>query len=261
MRVRVKFSKTEAMKFIGHLDVMRYFQKALRRAGIPFALSGGFSPHILMSFAAPLGVGKTSTGEYFDLDLREDADPDEIREKLNEQMTEGFSVLSVCRIPEEKASKGMSLVAAADYTVIFPVPEQECRIPDAGCGSERLTDDAYDGSPLYSPEEAGCSQDCIRRFLDQKEIPVMRKTKRKEEITDIRPWILSLEADRRAVHMRLSAGSVQNLKPELVMQTLRDFAGTEGPAGSIIRINRDDILAEVTDGEGTCYKPLDELGV
>ena len=122
MRIRVKFSKTGAMKFIGHLDVMRYFQKALRRADLPYALSGGFSPHMLMSFAAPLGVGKTSTGEYFDLDLREPMDPADIRTRLQAQMAEGFSVLSVVEIPENKASKGMSLVAAAEYSVIFPDP-------------------------------------------------------------------------------------------------------------------------------------------
>ena len=54
------------MKFIGHLDIMRFFQKALRRADIPVAFSGGFSPHMIMSFANPLGVGLTSDGEYFD---------------------------------------------------------------------------------------------------------------------------------------------------------------------------------------------------
>ena len=44
------------MKFIGHLDIMRYFQKAIRRANIPIAFSGGFSPHMIMSFAAPLAL-------------------------------------------------------------------------------------------------------------------------------------------------------------------------------------------------------------
>ena len=62
LKVRVKFSKEGAMKFIGHLDIMRYFQKAIRRANIPIAFSGGFSPHMIMSFAAPLGVGVTSAG-------------------------------------------------------------------------------------------------------------------------------------------------------------------------------------------------------
>ena len=57
------------MKFVGHLDTMRYFQKAIRRANLPVAFSGGYSPHMIMSFAAPLGVGTESLGEYFDLEL------------------------------------------------------------------------------------------------------------------------------------------------------------------------------------------------
>ena len=57
------------MKYIGHLDMMRFFQKAIRRAGIDVAYSEGFSPHMIMSFAYPLGVGMTSSGEYFDLEI------------------------------------------------------------------------------------------------------------------------------------------------------------------------------------------------
>ena len=53
MKVRIKFSKYGALRFIGHLDVMRYFQKAIRRAEIDIAYSEGFSPHQIMSFASP----------------------------------------------------------------------------------------------------------------------------------------------------------------------------------------------------------------
>lgn len=60
------------MKFVGHLDTMRYFQKALRRAELPVAFSGGYSPHMIMSFAVPLGVGMESLGDYFDLEMAED---------------------------------------------------------------------------------------------------------------------------------------------------------------------------------------------
>lgn len=49
MKVRIKFSKEGPMKFVGHLDTMRYFQKAIRRANLPVAFSGGFSPHMIMS--------------------------------------------------------------------------------------------------------------------------------------------------------------------------------------------------------------------
>lgn len=69
MKVRIKFAKAGHMKFVGHLDTMRYFQKAIRRAELPVAFSGGYSPHMIMSFAAPLGVGTTSLGEYFDMEL------------------------------------------------------------------------------------------------------------------------------------------------------------------------------------------------
>ena len=54
MKVRIKFTKEGPMKFVGHLDTMRYFQKAIRRAELPIAFSGGYSPHMIMSFAAPL---------------------------------------------------------------------------------------------------------------------------------------------------------------------------------------------------------------
>ena len=128
MRVRIKFTKTGALKFLGHLDVMRYFQKALRRAEIDVAFSEGFSPHMIMSFAAPLGLGITSTGEYFDLDLKSADSSASLKKRLNDQMAEGMEVLSVRQIPEDKASKCMSLVAAADYRVTFR--EGTVQLPD-----------------------------------------------------------------------------------------------------------------------------------
>ena len=69
MKIRIKFSKTGAVRYIGHLDVMRYFQKLNRRAGIDVKYTTGFSPHQVMSFAAPLGVGLESYGEYVDIEV------------------------------------------------------------------------------------------------------------------------------------------------------------------------------------------------
>lgn len=119
MKVRIKFTKEGPMKFVGHLDTMRYFQKAIRRAELPIAFSGGYSPHMIMSFAAPLGVGVTSTGEYFDMELTATIPTDEICQRLNSQMVDGIHVLSARQVEDGKASKAMSLVAAADYLVEF----------------------------------------------------------------------------------------------------------------------------------------------
>jgi len=69
IKIRIKFRKYGVMRFIGHLDIMRYFQKAMRRAEIDICYSEGFSPHQIMSFAAPLGVGITSDGEYLDIEV------------------------------------------------------------------------------------------------------------------------------------------------------------------------------------------------
>ena len=133
MKVRIKFAKTGHMKFVGHLDTMRYFQKAIRRAELPVAFSGGYSPHMIMSFAAPLGVGTTSLGEYFDMELTETVPTKEIEDRLNAVMAEGVSICSARRVEDGKASTAMALVAAADYFIQFregKEPAADWRVPD-----------------------------------------------------------------------------------------------------------------------------------
>lgn len=229
MRVRVKFAKRGAMKFIGHLDIMRFFQKAVRRAELPVAFSEGFSPHMIMSFAAPLGVGITSQGEYFDMELTEELSSQELERKLNEQMAEGMEVLSVRRIPEDKASKAMSLVAAADYLVSF-----------------------REGLALPGWQER------LEEFAGQESIVIMRKTKRSEKETDIRPWIWLLEGREEGIFMRLSQGSVHNLKPELVMEAFARFMGEELSPMALL-VHRLEVYAQ-PDGEGGELRSLEELG-
>ena len=249
MRVRIKFTKNGPVKFIGHLDVMRYFQKALRRAQIPVALSGGFSPHMLMSFAAPLGVGITSDGEYFDVDLTSELSSEELVARLNAQMAEGITVKNAVRIGETKADKGMTVVAAAEYTVRFR-PGKFC----------------------FPPAEE--TKRRFREFLDKDSIIVMRKTKRSEAETDIKPWIYSAEllteaeetaevaladASGYCFHMLLSSGSVHNLKPELVVQAFAAELGIEMPEYSMM-IHRNDVYAD-NGAEGERHLvPLDALG-
>ncbi len=115
MKARIKFKKYGALRFIGHLDVMRFFQKAIREANIPIAYTGGYSPHMIMSFAQPLGVGVTSDGEYLDIELTESISSAEAVSRLNAVMVEGIEVLSFRQIAEEKKMTGMAIVAAADY--------------------------------------------------------------------------------------------------------------------------------------------------
>ena len=102
MKARIKFRKYGALRFIGHLDVMRFFQKVMRRAEIPIAFTGGYSPHMIMSFASPLGIGLTSDGEYFDIELTEAIDSKTAVKRMNEVSIEGIEIISFRKIPDDK---------------------------------------------------------------------------------------------------------------------------------------------------------------
>lgn len=130
MKVRIKFSKQGTAKFIGHLDVMRYFQKAVRRAEIKICYSSGFSPHQIMSFAAPLGVGLTSRAEYLDIEVEDSEEIKGMKERLNQTMAEGFQVLSCKKLPD-KSGNAMSLVAAAGIPFPFG-QDMNLKIPNSG---------------------------------------------------------------------------------------------------------------------------------
>lgn len=231
MKVRIKFSKEGAVKFVGHLDTMRYFQKAIRRAKIPVAFSGGYSPHMIMSFAAPLGVGVTSRGEYFDLELREEMPVELIQSKLNEVMAEGFQVLSVIRTAEKKSSNSMAMVAAADYLVSF-----------------------REGKEL-----AAGWKDKIEEFYAQKEIVVLRKTKRSEKETDIKPWIYQLQVRENQIFLQLSTGSVHNLKPDLVIEAFASYLGEELKPHAL-QIHKCETYADLGTEEERKLEALDQLG-
>ena len=191
LKARIKFRKYGVMKFIGHLDIMRFFQKVMRRADIPIAFSGGFSPHMIMSFANPLGVGLTSDGEYFDIELTESIDMTAAVRRMNEVSVEGIEVVNMVQISDDKKKTGMSIVAAADYlsgikTGAFP-----------------------DGW-----------QQKAEQFMDQSEILITKMTKKSEKEVNIKPMIYQFEIRSDQVFMQVATGSVENLKPELVMQAL-----------------------------------------
>lgn len=219
------------MKFIGHLDIMRYFQKAIRRAEIPIAFTSGYSPHMIMSFANPLGVGLTSDGEYFDIELTESIASKEAVRRLNEQMVDGMEIVSFVQIPDDKKSKGMSIVAGADY--------------------------------LSSVKNGSLPEDLAEKleaFYAQNEICVVKKTKKSEKEVDIRPMIYKLECRNGGIYMRVAAGSVQNLKPELVTEAFVRYLGMDDEEVAFTH-HRLETFAESEDADGKMILvPLDALG-
>ena len=273
MKVRIKFTKVGALRYVGHLDFMRTFQKIIKRSGVLAVFTRGFSPHMIMSFASPLGVGLESLGEYVDFEMayRDPYDLTKIElqrmsqlniendklplappeaviiNMLNSECPEGVRILSVKRIEEAKG-KAMALVSASDNVVFFE-------------------NDWLRAVQIQSPDNLS---DLINRFMDQKTLMIHKTTRKTESDVDIRPQIFEMRICRETelpddvrsqieragysipVFMKLKTGSSANLKPETVVSALCAFAEIEYDPLAL-RILRLDLYGE--DG-----KPLSETG-
>lgn len=217
LKIRIKFRKYGVMKYIGHLDIMRYFQKCMRRAKIDIAYSGGFSPHQIMSFAAPLGVGVTSDGEYVDIEVNSSESTETSLQRLNEVMAEGVLVTSYRRL-KDTDKKAMSLVAAADY---------EIRIKNG-----------YE-VPQVDFEEA------YRKFyVEPSEILITKQTKKSEKVMDLKKLVydfqIRYEEGKPVFYLKVCTGSTDNVKPELVLEAFYKSFGVELEPLSI-QIHRIDV--------------------
>lgn len=219
MKARIKFTKTGNIKFIGHLDFMRYFQKAFRRANIPIEYSKGFNPHQIISFAAPLGVGITSDGEYLDMQLTKDVEKLQILKAINEQMAEGVVVLDFIKL-DDTSKNSMSIVSAADYKISLK--------------------DGYEIIKDFKEK--------FKRFYNQGNIVILKSTKKSEEEINLKPFIYEVAFDENEfrtktkfkgnltsqiynndnfVYLRLAAGSITNIKPQLVMKAFYKYLNIE----------------------------------
>ena len=195
MKVRIKFTKTGILKYIGHLDLMRYFQKALRRTDIEVMYSKGFSPHMIMSFAQPLGVGVESLGEYFDLEISDNEDVSLIKDKLNATMAEGITIESVCVLPE-KSENAMASVKAADYYIDF-----------------------YDKKPDLSLLK--------KTFDDSSELFYEKETKSGKKEINVKEFTFEFRIDDDKIFIKTDASSGGNLKPGALLEALFNKAGLD----------------------------------
>ncbi|MDE6740062.1 MAG: TIGR03936 family radical SAM-associated protein [Lachnospiraceae bacterium] len=232
MKIRIKFAKYGTMKFIGHLDMMRFFQKAIRRADIDIKYSEGFSPHQIMSFAAPLGVGIESRGEYMDIEVLSMTSTEDMKDALNQVMVEGVEVLSVTILPEH-AKNAMSSVAAASYSLrmkegSFPIDDLEGKIQD---------------------------------FCSQATIPYTKETKKSVVELDLKQGIYELGAGHNGtIHMLVNASSSGNIKPTMVFEKLCQFAGVE-ISPSAYQVTRLETYTDTAkDGDDHRFIPLADAG-
>ena len=204
MKMIVVFEKAPRLRHIGHLDLMRAMQRALRRSGLPLRYSQGFNPHILLNLAAPLSVGMPGKREIMEVPLDKDVKPEEFIQKLSAALPPDLPCLSAHSV-DDRHPAPMAQLSAALYEAEFDeLPEN--------------------------------FQSTVEAFLRQTEIPAIRKTKSGMKPCDIRPMIYGLNVNGNKLQMLLALCEKATCKPDLLLSSLFAFANLDRPRGMVTRL-------------------------
>lgn len=206
----LKYSRGEAVKYISHLDFVRFIHRVIRRADLPMEFSKGFNPHPVMTVAMPLSVGVTSDSEYMKIGFSGDFSCEYIKDAINSAMPEGFKILAVKKDEEKKYD--FKKLDRAEYIVKIE------------------TDDKID----------------IKAFLANGELKVMKKSKSGIKEADIRPYIYEITEISSGdgvltLRMCLASGNIYNLKPETVIDAMKKYSDGFNP--EFFLVHRAKILA------------------
>lgn len=185
MRMIVRFGKNPRLRFISHLDLQRFFQRALNRTGLPIAFSQGFNPHPVMAFASALALGWTSDYEVLDVRLSAPIGRKRAEDAMRAALPGDLPVIQV-KMVEDRLPSLMPMVYASEY-----------RIDNSGVTEEMLAD-----------------------FRAQETVTAVRRTKSGEREINIRPLAYDLRLDGDALIARLALTDKDTLKPDLLVKTL-----------------------------------------
>jgi len=188
-RYRITFAITHAMRYVGHLDLLRAWERTLRRAELPLAYTQGFHPHPRIQIAAALPLGCTAAAEMMDLWLEEDLAAEALKERLGAALPPGLRLRRIERMPAGKPHFEQWLIAGEYRGVAV-----------AG------------GLPADIGER-------VNRVLASESLP----RERREKSYDLRPLILHLEVREEAVPslgMRLKLQAAATGRPDEVAEAL-----------------------------------------
>ena len=195
MILRFKFIKHGYVVYVGHLDVMRYFQKVIRRSGINAAYTEGFSPHLKLSFAQPLSVGVETDGDYFDLEMNELPPMKELVSLMNRNCLEEMKIVSVT-VLDEGVPNGMSSVKASKYRFDY----------------EKIDDNDVE---------------VIKNFFDQDSYILDYVRKDTQKTRDVIADVYDYEIDGNCLFATLNSSSAGNMKADILAEALEKFGFTK----------------------------------
>ncbi|HIU64799.1 MAG TPA: DUF2344 domain-containing protein [Candidatus Avacidaminococcus intestinavium] len=119
MKLRIKITKDDSIRFISHLEYIRTIERAIRRAKLPAAYSEGFNPHLKFSLASALGVGVASKAEFVEVELAEAVELKSALQALQASLPRGIGVLEADLVTK-KTGKLMALTRGASYLIKVP---------------------------------------------------------------------------------------------------------------------------------------------
>ena len=204
-RVLLRLVKGPEVKYLSHLDFIRAFERALRRARIPVQYSAGFNPRPRMSFGSAVGVGVTSDDERIVLETAEPQEPAEVMTRLNAQLPKGLEILAAEAVPEEgRRSGSLSELNASKFRITLT------------CG------------------DVGAIERAIENILASGEVRVAREREGKVREVNIRPYIIGARVSEDDLEVCLRSSDSGGASPRDFMQAI----GALTPNLSIERIHR-----------------------
>ncbi len=221
------FEKSESVRWLGHLDILRTFERAIRRAGLPVAFSTGFNPRERIAFASALSTGVTAGAEPAVLELTEAVEPMSLLEGLNVTLPPGIRISDCQEIPDSGSRDLLNRYDRADYEVV------------CAC------------APDTEPTEIECA---IQALLARPQWEVVRAREGRSRTLDIRPYLFalslvpkSLTVNRLTIAMTVAIGEGGNVKPPEVITLLAERV----PGLTLRRAYRARLLASTTTLVGT----------
>jgi len=197
--LRATFKKGEALRYTGHLDILRTFVRGMRRADIPFKYSEGFNPHAVMSFALPLGVGTTSECEIVEIQMKEQIPVEDFIKAVNEKMPP-HSIEVLCA---EYSDAKTPVIVKAEYVIEYE-----------------------------NDKEVNYGE--IEEALSGKKILIEKKSKRQMKEINLSDHIFESKVEKKdeksfTLYVTVSAGNTFNIKPQLLTDGLKSVCPSFNP--------------------------------
>ena len=181
---RLRFSKTGKLRFLSHHDLMRLFERAMRRSGLPLRMTEGYNPHPILSFPTALGLGIESLDEILEFELSAWNAPAKIEAELGSQLPEGIKLIKV----EAFARKDRSAVEFVEYEARFTAETD----PAAGA----------------------------KAFLAKPEMWIERKSDKGSKKVELRRYVIAIVTEPGRVLMRVRITDQGTAKPEEVLRAI-----------------------------------------